>query len=71
VTRGILVYYPDAGEARAYADLIRLPSRAFRVRVASTPEEAAEPARSDFAGSSAWAPGSSVCSCPSWRTASA
>jgi phosphoglycerate dehydrogenase-like enzyme len=44
VTRGILVYYPDAGEARAYADLIRLPSRAFRVHVASTPEEAAGPA---------------------------
>jgi phosphoglycerate dehydrogenase-like enzyme len=43
VTRGILVYYPDAGEARAYADLIRLPSRAFRVHVASTPAEA-EPA---------------------------
>jgi len=43
VTRGILVYYPDAGEARAYADLIRLPSRAFRVHVASTPEEAAGP----------------------------
>jgi glyoxylate/hydroxypyruvate reductase A len=44
VTRGILVYYPDAGEARAYADLIRLPSRVFRVHVASTPEEAAGPA---------------------------
>ena len=44
MTRGILVYYPDAGEARAYADLIRLPSRAFRVHVASTPEEAAGPA---------------------------
>ncbi len=43
MTRGILVYYPDAGEARAYADLIRLPSRAFRVHVASTPEEAAAP----------------------------
>jgi glyoxylate/hydroxypyruvate reductase A len=43
VTRGILVYYPDAGEARAYADLIRLPSRAFRVHVASTPEQAAGP----------------------------
>jgi glyoxylate/hydroxypyruvate reductase A len=43
VTRGILVYYPDAGEARAYADLIRLPSRAFRIHVASTPEEAAGP----------------------------
>ena len=43
MTRGILVYYPDAGEARAYADLIRLPSRAFRVHVASTPDEAAGP----------------------------
>ena len=43
MTRGILVYYPDAGEARAYADLIRLPSRTFRVHVASTPEEAAGP----------------------------
>ncbi|MEX2220974.1 MAG: D-2-hydroxyacid dehydrogenase [Candidatus Rokuibacteriota bacterium] len=41
MTRGILVYYPDPGEARAYADLIRLPSRAFRVHVASTPDEAA------------------------------
>ena len=43
MSRGILVYYPDAGEARAYADLIRLPSRAFRVHVASTPEGAAGP----------------------------
>ena len=43
MSRGILVYYPDAGEARAYADLIRLPSRAFRVHVASTPEQAAGP----------------------------
>jgi glyoxylate/hydroxypyruvate reductase A len=43
VTRGILVYYPDAGEARAYADLIRLPARAFRVHVAWTPEQAAGP----------------------------
>jgi glyoxylate/hydroxypyruvate reductase A len=41
VSRRILVYYPDAREARAYADFIRLPSRAFTVRVASTPEEAA------------------------------
>jgi hypothetical protein len=88
VTRGILVYYPDAGEARAYADLIRLPSRAFRVHVASTPEEAAGPgadaeifycwgtpralrAPSGSAGSSAWAPASSACSCPSCREASA
>ena len=43
MTRGILVYYPDAAEARAYADRIRLPSRAFRVHVASTPDEAAGP----------------------------
>lgn len=43
MTRGILVYHPDAAEARAYADLIRLPSRAFTVSVASTPEEAAGP----------------------------
>lgn len=43
MTRRILVYYPDAGEARAYADLIRLPSRAFRVDVASTAEQAAGP----------------------------
>jgi phosphoglycerate dehydrogenase-like enzyme len=43
VTRRILVYYPDAGEARAYADLIRLPSRAFRIDVASTAEQAAGP----------------------------
>ncbi len=43
MTRGILVYYPDAGEARAYADLIRLPSRGFRVDVASTAEQAAGP----------------------------
>ncbi|MGH7399214.1 MAG: D-2-hydroxyacid dehydrogenase [Candidatus Rokuibacteriota bacterium] len=43
MTRGILVYYPDAREARAYADLIRLPSRTFRVHVASTPEEATGP----------------------------
>jgi glyoxylate/hydroxypyruvate reductase A len=44
VTRGILVYYPQAGEARAYADRIRLPSRSFSVHVASTPEEAEGPA---------------------------
>jgi phosphoglycerate dehydrogenase-like enzyme len=44
VTRGILVYYPEARDARAYADLIRLPSRSFSVHVASTPEEAAGPA---------------------------
>ena len=43
MTRGILVYYPDAAEARAYARLIRPPSRAFRVHVASTPEQAAGP----------------------------
>ena len=44
MTRSILVYYPDAGEARAYAQLIRPPSRAFRVHVAWTPEQAAGPA---------------------------
>jgi len=44
VTRPILVYTPDPGEARAYADLIRLPSRAFTVHVAETPEQAAGPA---------------------------
>jgi glyoxylate/hydroxypyruvate reductase A len=43
VTRSILVYHPDAGEARAYADGIRRPSRRFRVHVASTPAEAAAP----------------------------
>jgi glyoxylate/hydroxypyruvate reductase A len=44
VSRRILVYYPDAGEARAYADLVRLPSRAFTVGVASTLDEAVGPA---------------------------
>jgi glyoxylate/hydroxypyruvate reductase A len=44
VTRSILVYYPDAREARAYAELIRLPSRGFAVHVASTPDEAERPA---------------------------
>ncbi|HXA94840.1 MAG TPA: D-2-hydroxyacid dehydrogenase [Candidatus Dormibacteraeota bacterium] len=44
MTRGILVYTPDPGEARAYADLIRLPARAFTVHVAETPEQAAGPA---------------------------
>ncbi|HUM16816.1 MAG TPA: D-2-hydroxyacid dehydrogenase [Candidatus Nitrosotalea sp.] len=43
MSRGILVYHPEAGEARAYADRIRLPSRAFTVHVASTPEAAAGP----------------------------
>jgi len=41
VTRGILVFNPEPAEARAYAGLIRLPSRDFTVRVASTAEEAA------------------------------
>ena len=41
MTRSILVYHPEAGEARAYADLIRLPSRDLAVTVASTPEDAA------------------------------
>lgn len=44
MTRSILVYHPDAGEAHAYAGLVRLPSRAFRVHVASTAGEAAAPA---------------------------
>ncbi|HEY7203273.1 MAG TPA: D-2-hydroxyacid dehydrogenase [Methylomirabilota bacterium] len=44
MSRGILVYYPEARDARAYADLIRLPSRSFSVHVASTPEEAEGPA---------------------------
>ena len=39
--RTILVYYPDAAEARAYADLVRLPRRSITVHVASTPLEAA------------------------------
>jgi len=41
VTRGILVFNPEPAEARAYAGLIRLPSRDFTVSVASTAEEAA------------------------------
>jgi phosphoglycerate dehydrogenase-like enzyme len=41
VTRGILVFNPEPAEARAYAGLIRLPSREFTVSVASTAEEAA------------------------------
>ncbi len=40
--RAILVYYPDAAEARAYAELIRPPRPTLSVRVASTPEEAAD-----------------------------
>ena len=44
MTRRILVYTPDPGEGRAYADLIRLPSRAFTVHVAETPEQAVGPA---------------------------
>ena len=44
MTRGILVYYPEAREARAYADLIHPPSPAFSVHVASTPEQAEGPA---------------------------
>lgn len=39
--RAILVYHPDAAEARTYAELIRLPSRSLVVQVASTPEQAA------------------------------
>ena len=41
MTRGILVFNPEPAEARAYAGLIRLPSREFTVSVASTAEEAA------------------------------
>ncbi len=37
----ILVFYPDAGEARAYADLIRLPRKGLAVHVASSFDEAA------------------------------
>jgi phosphoglycerate dehydrogenase-like enzyme len=39
--RPILVYYPDAAVARAFADLVRPPRRPVTVHVASTPEEAA------------------------------
>lgn len=42
IARAILAYHPDAAEARAYAQLIRLPRPTFLVRVASTPEEAAD-----------------------------
>lgn len=41
-SRAILVYYPDAAEARAYAELIDLPRASLSVRVASTPDEAAD-----------------------------
>jgi phosphoglycerate dehydrogenase-like enzyme len=37
----ILVFYPEASEARAYAELIRLPRKGLAVHVASTFEEAA------------------------------
>lgn len=37
----ILVFYPDPAEARAYADLIRLPRRGLAVHVASSLEECA------------------------------
>jgi phosphoglycerate dehydrogenase-like enzyme len=39
--RTVLVYAPGAGEARAYARLIRLPRRGLAVRVASAPRAAA------------------------------
>lgn len=39
--RSILVFYPEASEARAYAELIRLPRKGLAVHVASTFEEAA------------------------------
>ncbi|HET7874712.1 MAG TPA: D-2-hydroxyacid dehydrogenase [Methylomirabilota bacterium] len=38
--RTILLYNPWAREARAYADLVRLPRRSLVLHVASTPEEA-------------------------------
>jgi phosphoglycerate dehydrogenase-like enzyme len=40
--RAILVYHPDPAEARGYAELVRLPRPSLSVRVASTPEEAAD-----------------------------
>ena len=42
IPRAILVYHPDAAEARGYAELVRLPRPSLSVRVASTPEEAAD-----------------------------
>ena len=39
--RAILVYYPDAAEARAYADRVKRPHPSIAVRVASTEAEAA------------------------------
>jgi glyoxylate/hydroxypyruvate reductase A len=39
--RPILVYYPDAAMAEAFAALVRPPRPAMTVRLASTPEEAA------------------------------
>lgn len=39
--RTVLVYHPDAEEARAYAAGVRLPRRGLALRVASTPAEAA------------------------------
>jgi len=36
----VLVYYPEAAQARAYADLVRLPRRAITVHVASAPDDA-------------------------------
>jgi glyoxylate/hydroxypyruvate reductase A len=40
ISPAILVYYPEAREARAYADLVRLPRRSITVHVAHTAEEA-------------------------------
>src|SRR5216683_2586540 len=40
VTRRILVYHPEPADTRAYADLIRLPSREWSVTAAVTPEAA-------------------------------
>ena len=39
--RSILVFHPEAGEARAYGELIRLPRKSLTVHVASSFEEAA------------------------------
>jgi glyoxylate/hydroxypyruvate reductase A len=38
--RTVLVYYPDAPMARAFADFVRLPDASTSLHVASTPEEA-------------------------------
>jgi hypothetical protein len=48
IPRAILVYHPDAAEARGYAELVRLPRPSLSVRVASTPEEAPDPCRDEI-----------------------